>query len=92
VVPTEEERLPIRIPVSVRGLNTFDVRRPYPSLHHSTHFHFLFALYGGHASSYRAETRTLLTVFAHRFSLIASDILCTFLGQYRSCACRAAIR
>jgi hypothetical protein len=32
VVPTEKERLPIRIPVSVRGLNTFDFRRPYPSL------------------------------------------------------------
>ena len=69
MVPTEEERLPIRIPVSFRGLNVFDSHRPYPSLTCSTHFRFLFASYGGHAS-YGPETRTLLIILLIDFLLL----------------------
>jgi len=78
MVPKEEERLPIRVPVSVRGLNAFESSFLIPF--------FTFASHGCCASCMVKLEHSpcfLQTILLIESSLSCSTFFCMFLGRYR---------
>jgi hypothetical protein len=88
MVPTEEERLPVRVSVSVRGLSAFHFRGR--TLHHSlphvsfvlTHIRITMVML--HARP--KPKRTLSLLFTRQFCSLNFSYyvrhFCTFLGRY----------